>query len=135
MPSDWNGPLSDYIIIPGTAEGKKIWRSIINVLKYKSHCTSISATHNSYSCSNLLYLRNFQEQVRKAFCYQKLFWLFTVCINCSSDLKMFEISRPSASNFRSFSRSIEQFFHTILVAKYNVFIWSQINQIIIKCVG
>ena len=33
-------------------------------------------------------------------------------MNCSSDLKNFENSRPSASNFKSFSRSLEQFFLT-----------------------
>ena len=65
------------------------------------------------SCSNLLDLRNLQEQVKKAFCYQKLFWPFTVWINCSSDLKIFENSRPSALNFKSFSRSLEQFFLTV----------------------
>ena len=48
---------------------------------------------NSY-CSNLLYLRNPQEQVIKAFCYQKLFWPFTVPTNCSSHLKnIFSITR------------------------------------------
>ena len=41
------------------------------------------------NCSNLYVRRNLQEQVKKAFCYQKLFWPFTVWINCSSDLKMF----------------------------------------------
>ena len=45
-------------------------------------------------------MRNLQEQVKKAFCYQKLFWPFTAWINCSSDLK-------------SFSRSLEQFFLTV----------------------
>ena len=34
-------------------------------------------------------------------------------MNCSSDLKNFENSRPSASNFKSFSRSLEQFFLTL----------------------
>ena len=63
--------------------------------------------------SNLLYLRNLQEQVKQAFCYQKLFWPFTVWINCSNDLKNFANSRPSASNFKSFSRSLEQFFLTV----------------------
>ena len=52
------------------------------------------------NCSNILDLRNLQEQVKKAFCYQKLFWPFTVWINCSSDLK-------------SFSQSLEQFFLTV----------------------
>ena len=55
-------------------------------------------------------MRNLQEQVKKAFCYQKLFWPFTVWINCSSDFKSFENSRPSSSNFRSFSQCLEQFF-------------------------
>ena len=58
-------------------------------------------------------MRNLQEQVKKAFCYQKLFWSFTVWINCSSDLKNFANSRPSASNFKFFSRSLEQFFLTV----------------------
>ena len=48
-------------------------------------------------------MRNLQEQVKKAFSYQKLFWPFTVWINC----------RPSASNFKSFSQSLEQFFLTV----------------------
>ena len=43
-------------------------------------------------------MKNLQEQVEKAFCYQKLFWPFTVWTNCSSDLKIF--------------RSLEQFFLT-----------------------
>ena len=38
---------------------------------------------------------------------------FTVRINCSSNLKIFANSRPSASNFKSFSRSLEQFFLTV----------------------
>ena len=57
-------------------------------------------------------MRNLQEQVKKAFCYQKLFWPFTVWINCSSDLKNFANSRPSASNFKSFSRSLKPYQNT-----------------------
>ena len=49
-------------------------------------------------------MRNLQEQVEKALCCQKLFWPFTVWIYCSW---------PSASNFKSFSRSIEFFFLTV----------------------
>ena len=64
-------------------------------------------------CSNLFDMRKLQEQDKKAFCYQKLFWPFTVWINCSSDLKKFENSRPSASNFKSFSQSLNQFFLTV----------------------
>ena len=53
------------------------------------------------------------NKLKKAFCYKKLFWPNTVWINCSSDLKMCANSRPSASNFKSFSRSLEQFFLTV----------------------
>ena len=67
----------------------------------------------NYNCSNLLDMRNLQEQVKKAFCYQKLFWPFTVWINNPSDLKNFSNSRPSASNFKSFSQTLEQFFLTV----------------------
>ena len=58
-------------------------------------------------------MRNLQKQVKKAFCYQKLFWPFTVWINCSSDLKNFANSPPSASNFKNFIQSFEQFFLTV----------------------
>ena len=43
----------------------------------------------NYDCSNSLEIRNLQEQVKKAFCdfgLKKLIWIFTVWINCSSDL-------------------------------------------------
>jgi hypothetical protein len=66
--------------------------------------------NSNSNCSYLLDMRNLQEQVKKAFCNQKLFWPFIVWINCSSDLKKFANSQPSASNFKSVSRSIEQFF-------------------------
>ena len=36
-------------------------------------------------------MRNFQEQVKRAFCYQTLFWTFTVWISCSSDLKIWAL--------------------------------------------
>ena len=62
------------------------------------------------NCSCLLDMRNFQVQVKKAFCYQKLFWPFIVWTNCWSDLKKFANSRPSASNFKCFSRYLKQFF-------------------------
>ena len=42
-----------------------------------------------------------------------MFWPFTVWKNCSSDLKFFSNFRPSASNFKSFSRSLELFFLTV----------------------
>ena len=42
-------------------------------------------------CSNILDMRNLRKQVKKAFCYQKLLWPFTVWINCSIYLKNFQI--------------------------------------------
>ena len=58
-------------------------------------------------------MRNLQEQVKKAFCYQQLFWPLIVWINCSCDLKFFSNSWLSASNFKSLSRSLEHFFLTV----------------------
>ena len=41
-------------------------------------------------CPNLLDMRNLQEQVKKAFCYPKLFRPFTFeILNCYIDLKNF----------------------------------------------
>ena len=49
-------------------------------------------------------MRNLQEeQVRKAFCYQKLFWPVTVWIHCSRDLKKF-------CKFLTFSLEFQKFF-------------------------
>ena len=54
--------------------GKKIFLSNFS-------CTFLNLNNfsnlNSY-CSNSLDMRRLQKQVRKAFCYQKLFWTFTV---------------------------------------------------------
>ena len=61
-------------------------------------------------CNNFHH-KIYKEQVKKAFCYQKLFRPFTVWINCSIDLKIFANSWHSASNFKSFSRS--QLFLTV----------------------
>ena len=63
--------------------------------------------------SNLLDMRNLQEQVEKGFFYQKLFWPFTVWINCSSDLKSFTNSQPSALKLKIFPWSLDQFFLTV----------------------
>ena len=65
------------------------------------------------NCSIFWDLRNLQEQVKKAFCHHKLFWPFTVWINCPSDLKIYANSRPSASNSKSFSWSKEYLFLTV----------------------
>ena len=58
-------------------------------------------------------------QKLKSILIQKLFWPFTVWINCSSDLKNFANSWPSASNSKSFSQSLEQF---ILAVGQNDFV-------------
>ena len=44
---------------------------------------------------------------------KKLFWPFTLRTNCSIDLKIVANSRLLASNFKSFSRPLEQFFLTV----------------------
>ena len=62
----------------------------------------------NYNCSNLLDIRNLQEQVKKAFCYQKLFRTFTGLISCSSDFKILANSWLSASNFKVFLDHLEQ---------------------------
>ena len=60
-----------------------------------------------YNCSNFLDVRNLHEKHSITRNCSDL-W-----INCSSDLKNFENSRPSASDFKSFSWSLEQFFLTV----------------------
>ena len=62
---------------------------------------------------NIFFPIRIQEQVTKAFCFKSFFWPFTVLINCSSDLKKCSNSRTSTSNFKSSSRSLEQFFLTV----------------------
>ena len=61
-------------------------------------------------------MKNLQEQVKKAFGYQNcsdLSLFDCVWINCSSDLKIFANLRLKAEFFKSFSRSLEQFFLTV----------------------
>ena len=54
-------------------------------------------------------MRNLQEQVKKALCYQKIVPTF-LCLNKFFQWSQnFANSRPSASNFKSFSRSLENF--------------------------
>ena len=94
-----------------------------------------------YYCANSSNMRNLHEQVKKAFCYEKLFWPFTVWINCSSDLKKLSNSRLSVfslefQQFLSITRTI--FSHsrsevrTILVTKYLNF---QIVRKFVKLLG
>ena len=58
-------------------------------------------------------MRNLQEQVKKAFVtknYSDLSLFEQIVLVIS---KVFTNSRPSASNFKSFSQSLEQFFLTV----------------------
>ena len=55
-------------------------------------------------------MRNLQEQVKKAFCCQKLFWPFTVWINCSSDR---EILLKFEAEGREFEKKNWEFFVTV----------------------
>ena len=61
----------------------------------------------------LMALRNLKEQVKKHSVTKNCSDLFTIWINCSSNLKNFAKSWRSASNFKSFSGSLEQFFLTV----------------------
>ena len=56
-------------------------------------------------------MRSLQEQVNKPLLPKNVLTLLQ--INCSSDLKIFANSQPSALNAKSFSRSLEQFFLTV----------------------
>ena len=67
----------------------------------------------SSNCSNLLEMRNLQEQIKKAFCYQKLFWTVTVWINCSIDLKIFCKFSAFSLEFRKFFSNTGTFFLTV----------------------
>ena len=46
-------------------EKNKIWKKI--------HDRELIFSNVNSNCSSLLYLRKLQEQVKKAFCYQKMF--------------------------------------------------------------
>ena len=57
-----------------------------------------------------LWPKDFKLNSRPAYC-SRLY--FTVWLNCSSNLKNFANSQPSALNFKSLSRSLENFFLTV----------------------
>ena len=69
-------------------------------------CFEENNRFSNFSCRFLNPNIFFQEKVKKAFWNQKFFRPLTVGINCSSDLKIFANSWPSASNLQSFSRSL-----------------------------
>ena len=80
-----------------------------------------------FNCSNVLNLRNIQEQVKETF---KLYWIFW--INCSRDLKNFTDSKPSASNFKKKNLSLEKTFfsqqfwkQSTMLAHWFSLVWKQ----------
>ena len=83
-------------------------------LSHVKVCPSVKFNFSKlYSnCSNLLDVRNLQEKVKKALCYQKLICPFTVWINCSSDCKTFAKSRRSAWITKVFLNNYNNFFLT-----------------------
>ena len=90
---------------------KKIHLSGQAVLYFSNFSCMFQNPNNFFNlnsnCSNILDRINLQEQVKK------LFWPFTVWTNCFSGLNVFANSRPSASNVKSFFRSLEQIFLTV----------------------
>ena len=69
------------------------------------------------NCSNLLDMRNLQEQVKKAFCHQKMFWPSTVRINCSGDQSLAQFFLTVEQN--NFGNKIPLI---VLFAKITVFV-------------
>ena len=70
-------------------------------------------------------MRNFhiQEQVKKAFCYQKLFWPFTLWIDCSSDQeKLFKFKTEGRELAKKILTVGENNF-----GKYTIIFWQHIN--------
>ena len=78
-----------------------------------SNFSCIIFVNLNYNCCHLLDLRNLQEQVKKAFCYEKLFWPFTVWINCSSDREKLLKFEAEGREFSKILRSLEQFIQTV----------------------
>ena len=86
------------------------WKMRFSIFSCMFLNSNIFFSNLNYDYSNSLNMRNLQELVKKAFCCQKLFWPFTVWINCSRDLKNFANYWPSALNFKSFSWLLEKAF-------------------------
>ena len=82
-----------------------------------------------HSCSNLLLdMRNLQEQVKNAFCYQKLLRPFTLWINCSN-FTFYKFSAFSLE-FQNFFSITKWYFVTKIVLTYcekKLFEWSRNN--------
>ena len=99
----WNDFSTQYVVC------HKFWNKIPFLFCFSSYIPII--------CSNLLdRIETFKKL--ESIIIPKLFWTFTVGMNCSSDLKNSANSQPSASNFKSFSQSLNR---TILVTDYYYF--------------
>ena len=72
---------------------------------------AITFSNLNSNCSDLLDLRDLQEQVKKKHSVIKNCSEFS--LNFSSDLKFFANFEPSALKFKSFSQSIEYYFLTV----------------------
>ena len=77
---------------------------------FKIHIIFFNLNSN---CPNLLDLRNLQEQVKKVFCYQKLFWPFIFWIHFSSVWEFLLKFEAEGREFSNILRSLEQFFLTV----------------------
>ena len=108
---NWTGPRCDtrnwYVILLFSVEKQHIFPACFQI--------SIIFSNLNSDCSDLLVMRNLQEKVKKAFCYQKLFWALPVWKECSSDLKSFANSSQSLIQyffFHNFGNKIPISFFT-----------------------
>ena len=77
-----------------------LWQSNIYLLKVALTLTfpadssiPINFSNLNSNCSNSLDLRNLQEQVKKAFCYQKLFGPFTIVIEKNQQVRTILVTK------------------------------------------
>ena len=68
-------PLATYAPV---ISNNKVWIKIFFLTFPVGFKVPIILSNLNSNCSNSLDMTNLQEQVEKAFCYQKLFWPFTV---------------------------------------------------------
>ena len=84
-------------------------------------------------------MKNLQEQVKKALCYQKLFWSFTVLLEiftCFIEFLVFGLFvKASDLDFKVMSNILHQsFLTTVFKCFKNMFIMYQIpKQMFFKC--
>ena len=98
---------------------KIIYLSCMKVDLHMDICDMSASMHSNFSCRflNSNYMSNLNSNSNKFNVLDLRNILFqksnTVRINCSTDLKLYANSQCSASNFNSFSQSLEQFFLTV----------------------